>query len=88
MNLGLFTLFVSLIFFFFAENEVIVTTAAPPRLFYNLQVKLINLGENFKIPPAGTSDFETLSNQIGNNFEGVLENVPGFHKIEVNDISG
>ena len=64
-----------------------LTTPAPPRLFYNLQVKLVNLGENFKIPPPGTSDFDTLSNQIGNNFEGILGNVPGFHKIEVNDLT-
>lgn len=64
------------------------TPPPPPKLFYNLKVKLVNLGENFKAPSPGSPDFDNLSNEVGTSFEKVLAKVPGFNKIEVDEFTG
>lgn len=61
------------------------TTPAPPRLAYNVKVKLTNLGVNFQTPKRGSPDFDTLANTVGTGFSHVLSKTPGFHNLEVDD---
>jgi hypothetical protein len=60
------------------------STAAPPRLSYNVEVKLVNLGENFQIPKPGSPEFDILSNTVSSGFGGALGKLPGFYKLHVN----
>lgn len=59
------------------------TTPAPTRLVYSVGVKLKNLAENFDAPKRGSPDFETLSNTISDSFNGVLNDIPGYYKIDI-----
>jgi hypothetical protein len=63
---------------------LVTSTAAPPRLSYNVEVKLMNLGENFQIPKPGTSEFDILANTVSSGFSGALGKLPGFYKLHVN----
>ena len=65
-------------------NTVVSTTAAPPRLSYDVEVKLVQIGENFQIPSPGTPDFDTLANTVSSGFGSALGKVPGFYKLNVN----
>jgi hypothetical protein len=66
-------------------NSVLMTsTAAPPRLSYNVEVKLVNLGENFQIPKPGSTEFDILANTVSSGFSGALGKLPGFYKLHVN----
>lgn len=63
-----------------------MTTPAPPRLFYDVEVKLVNLGEGFKAPLPGSPDFEDVSNTITENFEPSLVKLPGYYKLRLDEI--
>lgn len=66
-----------------SNDFVEVTTPTPNRLVYAIAVKLKNLAENFDAPARGTPEFEVLSNTISDSFQGVLNNIPGYYKIDV-----
>lgn len=63
------------------------TTPAPPRLSYNMAVKLVNLGEGFKAPAPGSKGYDVLANTITSGFHGVLAKVPGFHKLQIEEFT-
>ena len=63
-----------------------MTTPAPPRLYYDVEVRLVNLGDGFKVPLPESEDFDHLSNMIENSFSPPLEKVPGFHKVELSEL--
>lgn len=63
-----------------------VTTTESPGLGYTLEVKLIELGENFVAPKPGTIEYEDLSNSISNNFQPVFRNLPGYRRVVVEDL--
>lgn len=63
-----------------------MTTPAPPRLHYNVEVKLINLGDGFMTPTPGTPDFEIISNRISDSFGPVLDKLPGYYQIRLNEL--
>lgn len=63
-----------------------MTTPAPPRLHYNVEVKLVNLGDGFTAPVPGSSDFEVISNTISDSFSPVLEKLPGYYQIRLNEL--
>ncbi len=44
---------------------------------------MLNVGENFHAPQAGSSDFENLANLVSSGFKKKLSKFPGFHKIDV-----
>lgn len=58
-------------------------TPAPDRLAYAVAVKLMNLAEGFDAPRRGSNEFNELSNTISDTFNGVLNKVPGYHKVDV-----
>lgn len=66
-------------------NEVVPqsTTPAPPRLGYNVAVKLTNLGENFALPATGSADYDNLVDTVQSGFKPVLGKVPGFSQLRL-----
>lgn len=62
------------------------TTPEPPGLAYNLEFKIVDLGENFVAPKVGTPDYETLTNTISDNFEPLFKKIPGYKRIVVEDL--
>lgn len=57
----------------------------PPRIGYNVAVKLVKLGENFNAPTPGSAEFDTLANTISSGFNRVLIKIPGFYKMSVKE---
>lgn len=71
---------------FTAELTSIVggpTTPAPDRIAYNVGVKLTNLAESFDAPEENTVDFKNLAATISDSFNGILSDVPGYYKVDV-----
>lgn len=59
-------------------------TALPNRLVYAVSVKLMNLAESFESPAQGTPEFDSLAKQISSSLTGVLTEIPGYFKTDVN----
>ncbi|ERL91743.1 hypothetical protein D910_09069, partial [Dendroctonus ponderosae] len=64
-----------------------VTTTESPGLGYTVQVKLIELGENFVAPKPGTIEYEDLSTSISNNFQPVFRSLPGYRRLIVEQLN-
>jgi len=62
------------------------TTPAPPRLHYDIEVKLVNLGDGFMAPPPNSPDFEVISNRISESFGPVFEKLPGYYQVRLNEL--
>lgn len=62
------------------------TTTESPGLGYMVKMKLIDLGENFVAPKAGTIEYEDLSNSISNNIEPIFKDLPGYRRVMVEDL--
>lgn len=58
------------------------TTPAPNRLAYAVSMKLINLADGFEAPQKATQEYEDLSQNIQNNFNNVLGDIPGYYKLD------
>lgn len=63
-----------------------MTTTEAPGLGYNVEVKLVQLGENYKAPTKGSVQYDDLSNSITENFKPVFDKLTGFRRINVEDI--
>lgn len=74
-----------ILFFAFPELDEL-TTPAPPRLYYDVEVKLVNLGDGFIAPTPGSPDFEVISNRISDSFGPVFEKLPGYYQIRLNKL--
>ncbi|KAI5708161.1 hypothetical protein M8J77_017190 [Diaphorina citri] len=70
-----------------AREEDWQSAPTPPRLQYNVEVKLVKLGENFEVPAPGSQDFSILANTVSNGFTKALAKLPGFHKMSVYDFT-
>lgn len=66
--------------------EVPTTTPEPPGLAYNLEFKIVDLGENFVAPKPGTQGYDDLTNSISDNFEPLFKKIPGYKRIVVDDL--
>lgn len=62
------------------------TTLSPPRLHYDIEVKLVNLGDGFIAPTPDSPDFEVISNAISDSFGPVLEKLPGYYQIRLDEL--
>ncbi|XP_032671335.1 uncharacterized protein LOC116844219 isoform X3 [Odontomachus brunneus] len=62
------------------------STPAPPRLHYDIEVKLVNLGDGFKVPIPSSSDFELISNRISESFGPVFEKLPGYYQVRLDEL--
>lgn len=58
------------------------TTPAPNRLAYAVSMKLINLADGFEAPKKGSQEYQDLSQNIQNTFNGVLGDIPGYYKLD------
>ena len=65
------------------EQFLATSTVAPDRLIYSVGVKLTNLANNIEVPPKGTPEFENLAGKVAESFNGVLGDIPGFAKVDV-----
>lgn len=66
--------------------DVPTTTPEPPGLDYNLEFKIVDLGENFAAPKPGTQGYEDLSNSISDSFEPLFKKIPGYKRIVIEDL--
>ncbi|XP_066143136.1 uncharacterized protein [Euwallacea fornicatus] len=62
------------------------TTTEVPGLSYTVEVKLIELGENFVAPKPGSVQYHDLSNSISNNIGPVFKGLAGFRRVLVDDL--
>ncbi|XP_046483406.1 uncharacterized protein nahoda isoform X3 [Neodiprion pinetum] len=67
-------------------DEDAPATPGPPRLVYDFEVKLLDLGDGFQAPDPNTPEFETISNTIADSFKPALSKVPGFYEIKLNQL--
>lgn len=76
----------------FSSDEILLevssTTPEPPGLGYDLEFKIVDLGENFVAPRKGTPDYETLSNSIADSFAPLFKKIPGYKKVIIRDLKG
>jgi hypothetical protein len=70
----------------FVEEDEDATTPSPARLFYDIEVRLVNLGDGYKAPLPGSLDFQDISNTISGSFSPALEKVPGFHQLNLSEL--
>lgn len=66
--------------------DIPTTTPEPPGLTYNLEFKIVDLGENFVAPKPGTQEYESLTNTISDNFEPLFKKIPGYKGVVVEDL--
>jgi len=69
------------------EDWELATTTTAPKAAYNVAIKLVKLGENFVVPPAGSPDFDALANTVTSGFKKTLTKLPEFYKISVDEFS-
>jgi hypothetical protein len=68
------------------SGEATTTPAPPPSLQYNVEVRLLRLGEGFTVPRPGSTDFDILSKSVGSALSsGAVGKVPGFNDIVVKE---
>lgn len=65
------------------EQFLATSTVAPDRLIYTVGVKLTNLAQSFEVPKKGSAEFDLLAGKVTESFDGVLRDIPGFNKIDV-----
>lgn len=63
-----------------------MTTPEPPGIGYNVEIKIVNLGESYKAPEPGSEEFRQFSNTIDDNLKSVFKKVPGYRKMTVDNI--
>lgn len=73
-------------FCFFSTDIEEQTTFAPPRLYYDVEVKLVNLGDGFTAPTPGSPDFEIISNMISESFGSIFEKLPGYYQVRLDEL--
>lgn len=64
----------------FFPGEEPTTPPPPPHVNYNIEIKLVNLGENYKAPRPNTDDFDILSNTISS---GLKNKISGFRNLKI-----
>ncbi|XP_050076124.1 uncharacterized protein LOC126563522 [Anopheles maculipalpis] len=63
----------------------VAATPAPDRIAYGASIKLTNLAAGFQVPASGTPEHRDLANSVKDTFNGVLREVPGFYKTDVQE---
>lgn len=63
-----------------------MTTVEPPGIGYNLEIKIVNLGENYVVPKPGSEEYRSLTKTIDNNLRSVFKQVPGYKRMVVENI--
>lgn len=58
----------------------------PNDLKYNVEIKIVDLGENFQFPKPNSLGYEDLKTQINDNFKPLFKKIPGYKKFKLTDI--
>ncbi|KAB0804717.1 hypothetical protein PPYR_01687 [Photinus pyralis] len=69
-------------------DEDMEATPEPPFLGYNMQVKIVNLGENFHAPEPGSIQYEELSNTISDNIKPLFSSLPSYKRLVIENLKG
>ncbi|KRT85124.1 hypothetical protein AMK59_378 [Oryctes borbonicus] len=62
------------------------TADNPNNLKYDVEIKIIDLGENFQFPKPNSIDYEDLTKQINDNFKPLFKKLPGYKKFKITEI--
>lgn len=62
---------------------VYTTTPRPPLLHYAVELKLVEVGENFEVPQPGTVSWRSITDRIKRSVEGAIQDIPGYQAAEV-----
>ncbi|VEN42626.1 unnamed protein product [Callosobruchus maculatus] len=68
------------------DYDEYLTTTEAPGIAYSVEVKLVELGENFKLPKAGSLQYTDLTNSIEENFKPLFNKLPGYRRVVVENI--
>ena len=75
------------------------TTPAPPKIYYNIGLKMVGLANDFQAPEIGSQEFNELAERFSRQVESVLsqpktassgqkqQSVPGFEEVVVTEFS-
>uniref|UniRef100_A0A182P3L9 DOMON domain-containing protein n=1 Tax=Anopheles epiroticus TaxID=199890 RepID=A0A182P3L9_9DIPT len=69
----------------FEQLLTVAATPAPDRIAYGASIKLTNLAAGFQVPNSGTPEHRDLSKSVTDTFNGVLREVPGFYRTDVQE---
>lgn len=63
-----------------------LTSTEAPSVGYKVELKLVDLGDNLEVPTKGSNQYKDLSNTIKENLKPSFSKLPGYRKIEIDDI--
>ena len=70
------------------QNQIsYTTTPAPPKIYYNVGLKMVGLARDFEVPQLGSTDFNDLADRFGRIVGDNLNKVPGFDEVIVTEFS-
>ncbi|CAG0924190.1 unnamed protein product, partial [Notodromas monacha] len=61
------------------------TTTAKPQMMMDVELKFIDVGDDFKIPRKNSPEFNELSERVKRSVTSALTSVPGFEDVSVSD---
>ncbi|CAG0884808.1 unnamed protein product [Darwinula stevensoni] len=64
------------------------TTTRKPQLLMDVELKVIDIGDNFVIPEKGTTEFQDWSDRVKREVSSTLNTMPGFEDVMVTEFSG
>ncbi len=76
--------------FCLGANGISYTTPPPPpRIYYNVGMKMVGLANDFEAPEIGTPEFNDLADKFGRQIQSAMESskVPGFEEVVVTEFS-
>ena len=65
------------------------TPPPPPRLYYNVGLKMVGLANDFDVPEIGSPEFNDLADKFGRQVQSAMESskVAGFEEVVVTEFS-
>lgn len=63
-----------------------MTTPEPPSLGYEVEMKIVNLGENYQTPKPGSEEFRQFSSVVESSMKNVFRRMPRYKRTIVDNI--
>lgn len=63
------------------------TTPSPPKIYYNVGMKLLGLANNFQVPQIGSPEFNSLAGKFSQSVENSLTGFEGFDEVIVTEFT-
>jgi hypothetical protein len=61
------------------------TTTAKPQVVMDVELKVLDVGDNFVVPRRNSPEFRELSDRVKRDVAAALTSVPGFEDVSVTD---